>query len=84
MSSCVPYLPPNGTPSQYMDDTFSHEYDAYLDAWVETALTEGSLLTPGGRRDHTLEIVGERIIVTAGIDNSHGVLKDLWSINFSR
>lgn len=67
-----------------MDDTFAHEYDTYMDAWVEATLANSSGTTPGGRRDHTLEIIRDMIILVAGIDNDDQVLKDTWTVNFSR
>lgn len=67
-----------------MDDDFTLEYDAYMNAWVDGTLSQDGDLTPGGRRDHTLEAVQGRLYLIAGIDDGNEVLKDMWSINYSR
>lgn len=67
-----------------MDDAFAHEYDAYMNAWVDTSLANGSVSTPSGRRDHTLELVGDLLVLVAGINNDEEALMDMWNINFSR
>lgn len=67
-----------------MDDDFSHEYDTVLNAWIDSPLSDGSVSTPGGRRDHTLESVGDLTILIAGIDNDEEALQDMWNINFSK
>lgn len=67
-----------------MDDDFAHEYDAFMNAWIDTSLASGSASTPGGRRDHTLEGVGDFMVLVAGIDNDEEALMDMWKVNFSR
>ena len=52
-----------------MADAFTREYDAYMNAWFDSSLEEGSTSYPVGRRDHTLEKVGDFLVLIAGINN---------------
>lgn len=67
-----------------MDDDFTQEYDTYMNAWVESSLEEGSSDYPVERRDHTMEGVGDFLVLIAGINNDGEALKDMWRVNYSR
>lgn len=67
-----------------MDDGFTQEYDTYMNAWVESSLEDGSSDYPVGRRDHTMEGVGDLLVLIAGINNDGDALQDLWNANYSR
>lgn len=67
-----------------MADEFSHEYDTYMNAWMDSPLADGSSSNPVGRRDHTLEGVGDFLVLIAGIDNDEEALMDMWAVNYSR
>lgn len=67
-----------------MGDEFTHEYDTYMNAWVDSPLADGSSSNPVGRRDHTFEGVGDFLVLIAGIDNSEEALVDMWAVNYSR
>ena len=54
-----------------MADAFTREYDAYMNAWFDSSLEEGSTSYPVGRRDHTLEKVGDFLVLIAGITVSY-------------
>ncbi len=70
---------------QYMADTFTKEYDAYMNAWADSSLDDGtSAEYPVGRRDHTLEGVGDFFVLIAGINNDQDALNDMWNVNYSR
>ena len=69
---------------QYMADTFTREYDTYMNAWADSTLEEGSSEYPVGRRDHTLEGVGDFYVLIAGINNDEDALRDMWNVNYSR
>ncbi|CAM9934917.1 unnamed protein product, partial [Hapterophycus canaliculatus] len=70
-------------PNSYMDDDFTREYDTYLNAWVESSPQSGSSQYPVGRRDHTLEVVGDFLVLIAGINNDEEALSDMWNVNYS-
>lgn len=67
-----------------MADAFTHEYDTYMNAWVDSSLEDGSTSYPVGRRDHTLEKIGEFLVLIAGINNDEDALEDMWRVNYSR
>lgn len=67
-----------------MADEFTKEYDTYMNAWVDSSLENGSSTYPVGRRDHTLEGVGDFLVLIAGITNDEEALQDMWNVNFSR
>lgn len=67
-----------------MADDFTKEYDAYMNAWVDSSLEDGSSDYPVGRRDHTLEGVGDFLVLIAGINNDEEALQDMWNANYSR
>lgn len=67
-----------------MDDEFTYEYDATMNAWVYSSLAEGSTSFPVGRRDHTLVGVGDFMVLIAGINNNENALMDMWRVNYSR
>lgn len=67
-----------------MADGFTKEYDAYMNAWADSNLEEGSAAYPVGRRDHTLEGVGDFLVLIAGINNDEDALEDMWNANYSR
>lgn len=67
-----------------MADEFTHEYDTYMNAWLNSPLDDGSSSNPVGRRDHTLEGVGDFLVLIAGIDNDDEALMDMWAVNYSR
>lgn len=67
-----------------MADTFTREYDAYMNAWVDSSLEDGSSSYPVGRRDHTLDNVGDVLVLIAGINNDKEALMDMWRVNYSR
>lgn len=69
---------------QYMADAFTKEYDAQMNAWADSSLAEGSSAYPVGRRDHTLEGVGDFLVLIAGITNDKDALNDMWNANYSR
>lgn len=69
---------------QYMADAFTFEYDAYMNAWVDSSLEEGSSSYPVGRRDHTFEAAGDIMYLIAGINNDEDALRDMWTVNYSR
>lgn len=54
-----------------------------MNAWIDTSLANGSAFTPGERRDHVLEGVGDFMYLVAGIDADEALM-DMWSANFSR
>lgn len=67
-----------------MADAFTKEYDAYMNAWVDSSLEDGSLAYPVGRRDHTLGNAGDLLVLIAGINNGEDPLDDMWNANYSR
>lgn len=67
-----------------MDDKFTHEYDAYLNAWVKRSLEEGGPSSPVERRDHTLEGFGDYFVLIGGINSDEEALQDMWRVNYSR
>lgn len=67
-----------------MADAFTKEYDAYMNAWADSSLEDGSSSYPVGRRDHTLSGVGDFLVLIAGINNDEDALKDMWNANYSR
>ncbi|CAM9750475.1 unnamed protein product, partial [Ectocarpus sp. 4 AP-2014] len=70
-------------PNSYMADEFTKEYDTYMNAWVDSSLENGGSTYPVGRRDHTLEGVGDFLVLIAGINNDEEALQDMWNVNFS-
>lgn len=67
-----------------MADAFTREYDAYMNAWVDSPLEDGSTSYPVGRRDHTFGEVGDFLVLIAGINNDEDALQDMWRVNYSR